>query len=142
MFVSTRGLAPMFSNRSTKNRLKVLRCQCPLGLIPHFYRLWKLFKHDRSYWVCQCPLGLIPHFYEPAMKIELFIPRIKCQCPLGLIPHFYPAQVQRHKINHMIGVNALSGLYLISTIYKLVIHTGDINCVNALSGLYLISTKC
>ena len=93
MFVSTRGLAPMFSNRSTKNRLKVLRCQCPLGLIPHFYRLWKLFKHDRSYWVCQCPLGLIPHFYEPAMKIELFIPRIKCQCPLGLIPHFYVLKI-------------------------------------------------
>ena len=38
--------------------------------------------------VCQCPLGLIPHFYnarEIIMSINVFV----CQCPLGLIPHFY-----------------------------------------------------
>ena len=37
---------------------------------------------------CQCPLGLIPHFYNCAAyrNAEHFI---KCQCPLGLIPHFY-----------------------------------------------------
>ena len=38
------------------------KCQCPLGLIPHFYdKMWL----DESNWkiACQCPLGLIPHFY-------------------------------------------------------------------------------
>ena len=130
----------MFSNRSTKNRLKVLRCQCPLGLIPHFYRLWKLFKHDRSYWVCQCPLGLIPHFYEPAMKIELFIPRIKCQCPLGLIPHFYVLKIST--IYHFTLLVSMPSRAYTSFLQEK--HGSDLEpisyCVNALSGLYLIST--
>ena len=37
---------------------------------------------------CQCPLGLIPHFYTVTLEVsssELLV----CQCPLGLIPHFY-----------------------------------------------------
>ena len=38
-------------------------------------------------YACQCPLGLIPHFYE---KGESYGKKILwCQCPLGLIPHFY-----------------------------------------------------
>ena len=43
-------------------------CQCPLGLIPHFYSVgWKgLLAED--YAVCQCPLGLIPHFYGTPSK--------------------------------------------------------------------------
>ena len=39
-----------------------------------------------------------------------------------------------------ISVNALSGLYLISTGYIVVSFTESESCVNALSGLYLIST--
>ena len=39
------------------------------------------------------------------------------------------------------GVNALSGLYLISTGYRAVSSCREIWCVNALSGLYLISTR-
>ena len=64
--------------------------------------------------MCQCPLGLIPHFYVDKILrfTEVDYP---CQCPLGLIPHFY------HKMNADIitvdfRVNALSGLYLISTV--------------------------
>ena len=37
-----------------------------------------------------------------------------CQCPLGLIPHFYEAYKAKKKLNAYC-VNALSGLYLIST---------------------------
>ena len=37
---------------------------------------------------CQCPLGLIPHFYE-ALTTEKWRELKRCQCPLGLIPHFY-----------------------------------------------------
>ena len=41
-----------------------------------------------------------------------------CQCPLGLIPHFYLAKfVQVADVPYC--VNALSGLYLISTVVKL-----------------------
>ena len=64
--------------------------------------------------MCQCPLGLIPHFYLKSgyTRTELFG---KCQCPLGLIPHFYVVDyvwVREDKDR----VNALSGLYLISTV--------------------------
>ena len=38
------------------------------------------------------------------------------------------------------GVNALSGLYLISTVSGAIQITQSLQCVNALSGLYLIST--
>ena len=37
-------------------------CQCPLGLIPHFYKVIGLSEKDIN--MCQCPLGLIPHFYS------------------------------------------------------------------------------
>ena len=67
-------------------------CQCPLGLIPHFYVTHPLFRTSdcdvvsmpsRAYtsflprkegnwchlrWLCQCPLGLIPHFYGTPSK--------------------------------------------------------------------------
>ena len=51
-----------------------------------------------------------------------------CQCPLGLIPHFYKEGTETYTYERDTSVNALSGLYLISTercspIYKLVIHT-------------------
>ena len=63
------------------------RCQCPLGLLPHFYWIQSNPMMLRFYW-CQCPLGLLPHFY----KIE---------------------ELDWTYIE--LGVNALSGCYLIST---------------------------
>ena len=68
------------------------RCQCPLGLIPHFYfqtshdvvhqghcvnalsglYLISTMKEGYIWWrwnlLCQCPLGLIPHFYGTPSK--------------------------------------------------------------------------
>ena len=41
--------------------------------------------------------------------------RFLCQCPLGLMTHFYNI-AQRLIYSKPIGVNALSGLYLISTV--------------------------
>ena len=41
-----------------------------------------------SYCLCQCPLGLILHFYAKEYGDIINIP-FPCQCPLGLIPHFY-----------------------------------------------------
>ena len=88
---------------------KPAKFQCPLGL--------ELLQNIRPLTdkviVFQCPLGLIPHFY----KIEAFrtnnLERL-CQCPLGLIPHFY-AQSSLRVLLSSFSVNALSGLYLIST---------------------------
>ena len=61
-------------------------CQCPLGLIPHFYMLYNNIECFRT--MCQCPLGLIPHFYDKEIVIY-DNESVECQCPLGLIPHFY-----------------------------------------------------
>ena len=62
---------------------------------------------------CQCPLGLIPHFY---LSTSIVMPMgiVECQCPLGLIPHFYVINYE-DITNVFISVDALSGLYLIST---------------------------
>ena len=62
---------------------------------------------------CQCPLGLVPHFYthhSPYLGEETW-----CQCPLGLVPHFYLEKVVESCKSMSERVNALTGLYLIST---------------------------
>ena len=86
-------------------------CQCPLGLLPHFYPgKEKIMK--KFICMCQCPLGLLPHFYPGKEKImKKFI--CMCQCPLGLLPHFYFVNYSNHVSTRC--VNALSGCYLIST---------------------------
>ena len=62
-----------------------------------------------------------------------------CQCPLGLIPHFYSHSDDTITIG-VKCVNALSGLYLISTEEYMKEDGRPLPSVNALSGLYLIST--
>ena len=90
--------------------------------------------------MCQCPLGLIPHFYNYLVK-KIRAYQYLCQCPLGLIPHFYFDSPDGDYWGVKAGVNALSGLYLISTDILTADSTAvRIKCVNALSGLYLIST--
>ena len=65
----------------------------------------------------------------------------RCQCPLGLIPHFYDIYFGRCSGQNIKCVNALSGLYLISTSPMLFNKIEAFRTsVNALSGLYLIST--
>ena len=63
-----------------------------------------------------------------------------CQCPLRLIPHFYSMTGHELKVIDEICVNALSGLYLISTLHIVIEEHLIMVRVNALSGLYLIST--
>ena len=67
----------------------------------------------RAYCWCQCPLGLIPHFYASISSSKIVVG--ECQCPLGLIPHFYFDMFAFYNCGP-ICVNALSGLYLISTV--------------------------
>ena len=84
----------------------------------------------------QCPLGL-----ELLRRLRRFLVRTTMfQCPLGLIPHFYILTILQVRFV-WISVNALSGLYLISTYKPSSLCGKAAYCVNALSGLYLISTK-
>ena len=64
--------------------------------------------------LCQCPLGLIPHFYDSPSRTSASVLKM-CQCPLGLIPHFYRTGNCSSWYPYS-SVNALSGLYLISTV--------------------------
>ena len=66
--------------------------------------------------MCQCPLGLIPHFYID-VAFPAVDPSATRQCPLGLIPHFY-FELKGLAAALAVRVNALSGLYLISTRIK------------------------
>ena len=38
--------------------------------------------------LCQCPLGLMTHFYGGETEVEVLDMDL-CQCPLGLMTHFY-----------------------------------------------------
>ena len=50
-----------------------------------------IFLDYAHYFACQCPLGLIHHFYAGIKVAE--IPGMVCQCPLGLIHHFYAISI-------------------------------------------------
>ena len=43
---------------------------------------------ERTYYVCQCPLGLMTHFYGTSEQPTVPEDHV-CQCPLGLMTHFY-----------------------------------------------------
>ena len=49
------------------------------------------------------------------MAISVTLHLTLCQCPLGLMPHFYPDKKLVAMKGEFDGVNALSGLCLIST---------------------------
>ena len=104
-------------------------------------RLFYFFKKFHTWYMhgitCYCPIGLLPHFYD--MMTLCYENFGRYQCPHGLMPHFY-VQVLRWSVSQDGSrVNALSDLCLIST------ELGNFSPrlkrgVNALTGLYLIST--
>ena len=92
----THGLAPMWSG---------------LYLISTRVNSRKVTRFDE----CQCPLGLIPHFY---LVSELVLPQHHDQVsmPSRAYTSFLQAdKVAKYVVEIFDGVNALSGLYLIST---------------------------
>ena len=63
---------------------------------------------------CQCPLGLIPHFY---LKVMVLKPLKK---PVSMPSRAYTSFLHSDRLSDgkdYLRVNALSGLYLISTAY-------------------------
>ena len=137
---------------------------------------------------CQCPLGLMTHFYD-SVSYEKGSGKLLCQCPLGLMTHFYSKKTLRHVSTSVLvsmpsraddsflrrstgrgservwRVNALSGWWLISTSVIMIVANGVQSVsmpsraddsflhtpappsipvclrVNALSGWWLISTE-
>ena len=60
----SRAYTSLLRRGSFTDLISLLRCQCPLGLIPHCYcNVWHVGKRRHLY-QCQCPLGLIPHCYD------------------------------------------------------------------------------
>ena len=57
--------------------------------------------------MCQCPHGLVAHFYLVNLR---FLPGLEvlCQCPHGLVAHFYLVSVGGTTSGNA-GVNALTG---------------------------------
>ena len=78
-------------------------------------------------------------FLQRVLK-ELYRRTSKCQCPHGLMPHFYDRCVDVYVNFGYGGVNALTGLCLISTGFTNGESIQSTRCVNALTGLCLIST--
>ena len=63
-----------------------------------------------------------------------------CQCPLGLIPHFYCDVIARfRKLLNDVSMPSRAYTSFLRLLWTLHYVRGNI-CVNALSGLYLIST--
>ena len=93
----------------------------------------------KQHLVCQCPLGLIPHFYWSQSFSLMHITCASVSMPSRAYTPFLPTTYTSYK-DVCRSVNALSGLYPISTM--ILSHTFIIMNprVNALSGLYPIST--
>ena len=106
-------------------------CQCPLGLIPHFYE--RTFMHWPKSQLCQCPLGLIPHFYQdPETGEDVYD-------PVSMPSRAYTSFLHREGLKATTsrkGVNALSGLYLISTDVTTVTKLGVVLSVSMPSRAY------
>ena len=89
-------------------------CQCPLGLLPHFY-LGNALTMSKT-WKCVNALSgcyLISTYYWKRYPNAFYW---MCQCPLGLLPHFYRVLCTASHTTTVMCVNALSGCYLISTV--------------------------
>ena len=65
---------------------------------------------------CQCPLGLIPHFHTVAIS-RLYSTLSRVSMPSQAYTSFLPGQVRVDpETGEKVCVNALSGLYIISTV--------------------------
>ena len=89
-------------------------CQCPLGLLPHFYNGASTAPRP-VFTVVSMPSRAVTSFLLMKRFYEFF-QLVVCQCPLGLLPHFYWERNSRKESVCRFRVNALSGCYLISTL--------------------------
>ena len=67
-------------------------------------------------WIVSMPSRAYTSFLRRSRSSRLQ-QMVMCQCPLGLIPHFYSSISHSLRLHQVQRVNALSGLYLISTVF-------------------------
>ena len=89
--------------------------------------------------MCQCPLGLLPHFYLSEKRGNVYDSPLCVNALSGCYLISTSGPVHSLKLLRN-SVNALSGCYLISTGTRNLIYLTSMWSVNALSGCYLIST--
>ena len=93
---SVNALSGLYLISTPKNATTAWHGSCVNALSGlYLISTWSQWVNSWRLLTCQCPLGLIPHFYELAYCVPS-IPLIMCQCPLGLIPHFY---MERHCVD-------------------------------------------
>ena len=73
------GLYLISTKRHVEDWTRIEGCQCPFGLIPHFYMI-KYHHCLMTVMECQCPFGLIPHFYVPLQKSRFYAVSRACFC--------------------------------------------------------------
>ena len=89
-FVSmpSRAYTSFLRKQKYTKRSFIPQCQCPLGLIPHFYLVSPPHQKGRKEISVNALSGL--YLISTERKEDLYGKEILwCQCPLGLIPHFY-----------------------------------------------------
>ena len=64
--------------------------------------------------LCQCPFRALLYFYIQFMKEHMQQKVLRCQCPFRALLYFYESQASEGH-EEMVCVNALSGLFFIST---------------------------
>ena len=139
-------------------------CQCPHGLLPHFYfgiadkihplyegvsmpsRAVTSFLH--SFKATQDPGVISVSMPSRAVTSFLHYPRLfapfkttVCQCPHGLLPHFYvvPFKIFRLETSPVsMPSRAVTSFLRGRTSH---VRQQEQTCVNALTGCYLISTS-
>ena len=112
----------------------------PSRAVTSFLQEGELCEVRMQWYPCQCPLGLLPHFYSRAWKIYVNVKSPSVNALSGC--YLISTGERRFKWKRVLeSVNALSGCYLISTAYEFNSYYFEREaCVNALSGCYLIST--
>ena len=91
IFCRGQSLDACYQRFMTKGCKYATKCQCPLGLIPHFYGRCNKKNLDRR--LCVNALSGL-YLISTLMKfLYLIVWDTSCQCPLGLIPHFYLQKV-------------------------------------------------
>ena len=120
VLISTRGLAPgnyhfYMNAKPSVAMVQGEMCQCPLGLIPHFYPGVTNIESPLAL-MCQCPLGLIPHFYSNKMVDITNCGNGDVSMPSRAYTSFLRSYNNCNRYGRKLCVNALSGLYLISTV--------------------------
>ena len=111
----SRAVTSFLRGRRCREGWTCCKCQCPLGLLPHFYLINFFEENSESHYPCQCPLGLLPHFYNHSSN-KWGEAQLSVSMPSRAVTSFLPrCCIIRSKPLEQ-GVNALSGCYLISTV--------------------------